>query len=608
MKRYVLFLGISGLFTSGCPDNKTSTQLLRHDPETSLHVSSVQHAVLEEEIPEPVFNSEVNAKIAIVDHSTLDAPFFKLSQENHRNYAKKHGYHYISRNGVISGAYFKDPQHTNRIRNLGLYWQKITALLDAANITNPNNQERKYEWLLWMDADALFTNMDKRLEDIIQNYPEAYLIMPSDESEFGDPQAIVINNGVFLIRNNELGRLFLERARDLYGAYKDNGCPEQDAMQDLIFGRVDSNLSPQVRHLEDFMNTTTRKLHHPKMNGTVVVPQRLMDSFYRLENEKRGAQWHPGDFIAHFNGPQAPDLRLERMKHVLGCLDQLSSCKLPVDQLNDEPETEMVFSEPAKVSTPIAIASHFTQNMKHAKVTLDNHLHYAEKHGYQYVRRHGTIAGHLFRDIYGKGLVRQKGLYWQKLIAVKDLLEQCNPDGTFVHKAVMWVDADMAITNYTTKIEWFLEDNPGADLFIAPDGWAVEEFKVNSGSWILRNTPWSHQFLNRVIQAYPHYKDAKTPEQLAIQDFIYGMPLDGKPHPLDEYKTNKISPKVKVLPQRSINSFVAGSSWTHPDGSPFVIPIMTKWQYGDFIAHALGGNDDEKIERLKHLISHSVIY
>ena len=86
-------------------------------------------------IPEELFPIDINSKVhprtIIVSHSTLDAPFIKSSIDNHRQYAKKHDYDYWFRNGNIDNGYFSNPDSSNRILKLGLYWQKVALVQEV---------------------------------------------------------------------------------------------------------------------------------------------------------------------------------------------------------------------------------------------------------------------------------------------------------------------------------------------------------------------------------------------------------------------------------------------------------------------------------------------
>src|SRR5690606_13853869 len=106
-------------------------------------------------------------RIAIVSHYTTDKEnlgFIDLATQNHRKYARLHGYDYYFRNGTITEKYVW-PQGQNRTFQLGLYWQKIEATRQLLDMKE--NGKNVYDYVMWLDTDAVFTNIYMRLEEII---------------------------------------------------------------------------------------------------------------------------------------------------------------------------------------------------------------------------------------------------------------------------------------------------------------------------------------------------------------------------------------------------------------------------------------------------------
>lgn len=125
------------------------------------------------------------------------------SAENKRTYAKKHGYDFVARSAEFAQEEF---------RHRRLVWGKIGAIQKVL----PH-----YEWLLWMDMDALVANMDKDVREIIR------LAKELDTREGSEVSLIVarpqkdkmLNAGVMLIKNTEWSHRFwseVQRRRDWY--------------------------------------------------------------------------------------------------------------------------------------------------------------------------------------------------------------------------------------------------------------------------------------------------------------------------------------------------------------------------------------------------------
>lgn len=105
-------------------------------------------------------------------------------------------------------------------------------------------------------------------------------------------------------------------------------------------------------------------------------------------------------------------------------------------------------------------------------ITWPNKQAYAEKHGYD-----------LFDE--SKFLDTSRPPSWSKIKAVQRLLNEENCDWVF------WLDADTVIMNSDIRIEEFLPID-GPDFLVAPE----KNDKINAGAWLIRNTPWAHEFLN----------------------------------------------------------------------------------------------------------------
>ncbi|KAF9363534.1 hypothetical protein BGX34_003891 [Mortierella sp. NVP85] len=172
------------------------------------------------------------------------------SAENKRTYAKKHGYDFVARSAEFAQEEF---------RHRRLVWGKIGAIQKVL----PH-----YEWLLWMDMDALVANMDKDVREIIR------LAEEMDTREGHDVSLIVarpqkdkmLNAGVMLIKNTEWSHRFwseVQRRRDWYnkspsfeqGAIWEVMQDEQWASGVYLFDRDDHTMNtfPQYYQEGDFV-------------------------------------------------------------------------------------------------------------------------------------------------------------------------------------------------------------------------------------------------------------------------------------------------------------------------------------------------------------------
>lgn len=117
--------------------------------------------------------------------------------ENKRIYADKHGYDFVAR-----AAEFAQEEHRGR----RLVWGKIGAMQKVL----PH-----YEWLFWMDMDAVVADMDKDLREILkiaeekkrpdQDEISLVVVRPVRDSK--------LNAGVMLIKNTDWSRRFLNEVQ-----------------------------------------------------------------------------------------------------------------------------------------------------------------------------------------------------------------------------------------------------------------------------------------------------------------------------------------------------------------------------------------------------------
>ena len=83
--------------------------------------------------------------------------------------------------------------------NISVYYNKIIA------VNNILEDKRNFDWILYLDSDAIITNFVYNIEDIINRHITKEIIFAQDSNG--------INNGVFLIKNTPNMKNFL---KDVY--------------------------------------------------------------------------------------------------------------------------------------------------------------------------------------------------------------------------------------------------------------------------------------------------------------------------------------------------------------------------------------------------------
>lgn len=118
-------------------------------------------------------------------------------------YAKIHNYTYICFEYDLVPVF------------VSVYYNKIIA------VDSTLKDQRNFDWVLYIDSDAAVSNFNHKIEDIIARHEGKEIIVAQDSNG--------VNNGVFLIKNTEKMKEFLQKA---YGDknFFHTKTPEQSAM------------------------------------------------------------------------------------------------------------------------------------------------------------------------------------------------------------------------------------------------------------------------------------------------------------------------------------------------------------------------------------------
>jgi len=176
----------------------------------------------------------------------------ELCTKSQNDYVKKHGYVFITDESVYD---------TNRTPP----WSKIRLI---------QKYLRDYDYMVWIDADVMIMNNERRIEEFISLVPDdAFLFIGRDFNN--------LNSGVFIIRNCAEAFQFLDEVWSKT-EYLNHEWWEQAAMIDLY---------PKYRrHI--------RVLPHKYIS--------IMNAYdYRIDPK---VHWKPGDFCIHFAGVHQADI------------------------------------------------------------------------------------------------------------------------------------------------------------------------------------------------------------------------------------------------------------------------------------------------------------
>ena len=241
--------------------------------------------------------------VCIVTHFTPSYESFALlSARNHQDYARAHGYPCLQSRGLFAGGRFINPGADQDAMRFGLSWQKLTAIDQALQMRQAGSQAPLCSWVMWVDADTLFTNFDRSLEQVMAPWAEKDVILAREQVGYND---VPINAGVFFVRNSEAGHHFVRAISDMHPAYKDRRFWEQDAVRDWALQVPVPPASGQ-----DFPWDTWDKIAHRLRPDVGAAPQRAFNAFYGGHAPPGSdGEWQEGDFLAHLPNMSAPRRR-----------------------------------------------------------------------------------------------------------------------------------------------------------------------------------------------------------------------------------------------------------------------------------------------------------
>ena len=168
-----------------------------------------------------------------------------ISFANHAFYAKKHNYNYISYyNTLVDFKY--------------VTWNKVFVISDLLS---------SFKYICWIDADAIFTNMDTTLESIINQNPQKHLHVCDDIGGWR------LNTGVMIWENCDWSKQVLKDWSEMEKIPHNQGAEQQQLINYLkkhdndcvhwhVYNRKLFNAHPKEHSEGDFI------LHMMGLSGT----------------------------------------------------------------------------------------------------------------------------------------------------------------------------------------------------------------------------------------------------------------------------------------------------------------------------------------------------
>ena len=194
-------------------------------------------------------------KIAVVSYATKNREWlYSITNPVKQAYCFKHGYDFL-----FSTENLLPERHPS--------WGKLPII---------RKEIGKYDWLMWIDDDAMFANHDIALESIIEKYGTNGVDIIAAKDMAG------LNCGVMLFRPTSFVFEFLDKwmSNEVYERFKGSGVWEQSAFNAMV---KDDSVKKHVG----------------------VTKMREMNSFLggiRPEVKQGSHAYEAGDYIVHASG------------------------------------------------------------------------------------------------------------------------------------------------------------------------------------------------------------------------------------------------------------------------------------------------------------------
>ena len=207
----------------------------------------------------PLYTINPGQKIALVTCYTSEISEYAVEAvKNHTHYALLNGYTYY--------VYNQDnvkPRHP--------CWNKIIALL---------NNIKKHQHIVWVDADAVITNMSVKIENFINKSNGADLLVCKDNGGWH------FNSGVMIFKNTPWTYNLISKVWNIPGPHDYTTQGDQPAFINVIGREVDKKCKKEGKLPEQHIKHCPRQ--HPKVK-----------IFEEREFNCHPKNWKDGDFIMH---------------------------------------------------------------------------------------------------------------------------------------------------------------------------------------------------------------------------------------------------------------------------------------------------------------------
>lgn len=317
----------------------------------------------------------------------------------------------------------------------------------------------EYDYIVWIDSDAIFNNFEVSIIDLIKNNQRYDALFCSDVCYSEGQNHLLINTGVMIFKNSEWSFDILDKVWKSIGEY---------SIENLNKHSYDGFPHEQGKLCEILLREDETKYK--------IFSSNVFNQHPNSSNENT--------FIIHFMGSRQTQNHIETFKNAV----RISNKKLNIDyQLKEN----INYIKLRKLD--MCVVSSYTDNISSvADITSPNKKDYCKKHAYDLVINKGRLS------------LRHPG--WDK---IKLILNQMD---TNTCDYFVWIDNDAYITNKNLRFDFICNNYSSKNFIICSE----QEFDkqqlddtidfnnlqnlrlINTGVFIVKNNEWGRKFLEDI--------------------------------------------------------------------------------------------------------------
>ena len=433
-------------------------------------------------------------------------------------------------------------------------WDKIQCVMQ--NLA-------EYDYVVWMDSDAIFSNFDVSLEKLIEENSEYDALFCSDVCYSEGQNHLLVNSGVMVFKNTKWSFDVLSKV--------------WHSVEDYVVDNLKKHSYEGFPHeqgkLCDILSREDEKKYR-------IFPAEKFNQHPNYVNDQT--------FIVHFMGSRQTEEHIDTFRQkVRKTNDRLGVTAAEVNYIELKPLN-------------ICVVSSYTENIKDvADITVPNKRKYCDRHGYSLCVNEGRLS------------LRHPG--WDKIKLISGKMGE-------EYDYFVWIDNDALITNEDLRFDFICLNHGDKNLVICSEGESVTSLDpsidfnllsnlrlLNTGVFVIKNNDWGRQFLNEVWETKSNTNRGVDASHGEIQSnsFTYDFwPFEQGPLHIvlskrdpDDYKVLKNTVMNTFRNQHSKQNFICHFVGVHNDARG-IVDYMRRLNDYD-IANKILVQEDEKEIRFK---------